>query len=289
MRSFYSSLAGGTLGVGVGLRSPHVAKILRDRPLLDWFELLADNHIVAGGWARRQAIEVAQHYPVTMHCVGMSIGSIDPINYDYLEKIKQLAAEVQAKLISDHLCWTTWNMQNSHDLLPLPFTEEALAHVVERINRIQDYLGRRIAIENVSSYLTFKHSTIKEVDFVNAVVQQADCFILLDINNLYVNYLNNGQQTYGYLDRVDLTRVVELHLAGFENKEKYVLDAHNNKVDSDVWSLYEYFLRRKLDVPTLIEWDHNIPEFKVLFGEAMKARQIKQQLLCESETAYAIS
>ena len=289
MRSFYSSVASDTLGVGIGLRSPHVTQILKDLPSIDWFELLADNHVAAGGWARRQAIKVSQLYAVTMHCVGMSIGSSDPINFDYLKKIKQLAAEVQTKLISDHLCWTTWNSQSSHDLLPLPFTEEALVHVVGRINRIQDYLGRRIAIENVSSYLTFRHSTIKEVEFVNAVAQQADCLILFDINNLYVNHVNNGQQTYSYLDNIDITRVAELHLAGFENKEQYVLDAHNNKVHANVWALYEYFLRRKMDVPTLIEWDHNIPEFEVLRGEAMKACQIKQRLLCESERAYAVS
>lgn len=289
MRSFYSSVARDTLGVGVGLRSPHVIQILQELPSIDWFELLADNHIVAGGWARRQAIEIAQHYPVTMHCVGMSIGSSDPINFDYLEKIKQLAGEVQARLISDHLCWATWNSQNSHDLLPLPFTEEALAHVVERIKRIQDYLGSQIAVENVSSYLTYKHSTIDEVEFVNAVAQQADCLILFDINNLYVNHINNGQLTYRYLDNVDITRVAELHLAGFENKEQYVLDAHNNRVHADVWALYEYFLRRKMDVPALIEWDHNIPEFEVLYDEAMKALQIKQRLLCKSEPVYAVS
>ncbi len=289
MRSFYASVASNTLGVGVGLRSPHVARILKDLPSLDWFELLADNHIVAGGWARQQAIEIAQHYPVTMHCVGMSIGSCDPINFDYLKKVKQLAVEVQTRLLSDHLCWTTWNSQNSHDLLPLPFTEEALAHVVDRIVRIQDYLGSRIAIENVSSYLTYKHSTIEEVEFVNSVAQQADCLILFDINNLYVNHVNNGQQTYRYLNNIDITRVAELHLAGFENKEQYVLDAHNDTVHDNVWALYEYFLRRKIDVPTLIEWDHNIPEFEVLYAEAMKACQIKQQLLREREPVYAVS
>ena len=289
MRSLYSSVASETLGVGVGLRAPHVAQILQELPSMDWFELLADNHIAAGGWSRRQAIEIAQHYAVSMHCVGMSIGSCDPINFDYLKKIKQLANEVQAKLISEHLCWTTWSSQNSHDLLPLPFTEEALAHVVYRVNRIQEYLGRRIAIENVSSYLTFKHSTIDEVEFINAVAQRADCLILLDINNLYVNHVNNNQQAYLYLDQVDVTRIAELHLAGFENKEQYLLDAHNNKVHANVWVLYEYFLRRKMDVPTLIEWDHNIPAFEVLYGEAMKACQVRQQLQCESEPVYAAS
>lgn len=289
MSSFYSDIARESLGVGVGLRTPHVVQILRAKPALDWFELLADNHMVAGGWARRQAIEVAQLYPVTMHCVGMSIGSLDPLNYEYLNKVKALAAEVKPKLISDHLCWTSYCSHYSHDLLPLPFTEEALGHVVERINKIQDFLGRRIAIENVSSYMTFEHSSINEVEFVNAVAQQADCSILFDLNNLYVNHVNNGQDAQGYLDAIDLTRVAEIHLAGFERKENYLLDAHNNHVHDDVWNYYQYFLNCATDIPTLIEWDHNIPAFEVLYAEAMKAKTIKQRYQQKQEQAYAIA
>ena len=289
MRSFYSELANNTLGVGVGLRTPHVAQILRDNPVLDWFELLADNHMVAGGWARRQAIEIAQRYPVTMHCVGMSIGSVDPLNYEYLNRVKALAAELKPKLISDHLCWTSYCSHYSHDLLPLPFTEEALRHVVERIQKIQDYLGCQIAIENVSSYMTFEHSSINEVEFVNAVARQADCSILFDINNLYVNHVNNRQDARNYLDAIDVSRVVELHLAGFERKENYLLDAHNNKVHSDVWNYYQYFLNYADDIPTLIEWDHNIPAFEVLYAEAIKAKTIKQRHLQKREQAYAIA
>lgn len=289
MRSFYSAVANHTLGVGVGLRAPHVAQILKQRPELDWFELLADNHIVAGGWARQQAIEIAQLYSVTMHCVGMSIGSTDPINFDYLERIKSLATTIKPKMISDHLCWTSWNSLHSHDLLPLPYTEEALAHVVNRITQIQDFLKTHIAIENVSAYMTFKHSTIDEVEFVNAVAKQADCNILFDINNLYVNHVNNDQDMHAYINAIDISRVVELHMAGFEEKANYVLDAHNSKVHENVWKLYEMFLQRKNDIPTLIEWDHEIPAFDVLYTEAMKAMAIQEQCLLKKENAYAIA
>ena len=289
MRGFYQSVERSTLGVGVGLRTPHVAHILKEKPSLDWFELLADNHMVTGGWARQQAIEVADIYPVTMHCVGMSIGSVDPIDFGYLEKVKSLAVDVRPKMVSDHLCWTSWQSQYAHDLLPLPYTEEALDHVVNRIDQIQDFLGMRIAIENVSSYLTFQHSCMDEVEFINAVADQADCYILFDINNLYVNFINNGQDRYKYLDAIDVSRIVELHLAGFEQKENYYLDAHNNKVHEDVWGLYGYFLQRKFDVPTLIEWDHDIPVFDVLHSEAMRAKEIKMQYLQTKDGAHAVA
>ena len=289
MRSFYSAVANHTLGVGLGLRAPHVAQILKQRPELDWFELLADNHIVSGGWARQQAIEIAQLYPLTMHCVGMSIGSTDPINFDYLARVKSLATTIKPKMISDHLCWTSWHSQHSHDLLPLPYTEEALAHVVNRITQIQDFLKTHIAIENVSSYLTFKHSTIDEVEFVNAVAKQADCNILFDINNLYVNHVNNDQDMHAYINAIDISRVVELHMAGFDEKENYVLDAHNSKVHKNVWKLYEIFLQRKNDIPTLIEWDHEIPTFDVLYAETIKARAIQEQCLLKKENTYAVA
>lgn len=287
MRGFYHSLTQVTLGVGVGLRAPHVTQILQQQPRLDWFELLADNHMVEGGWARRQVIEIANLYPVTMHCVGMSIGSVEPINFDYLKKVKSLADEIKPKLISDHLCWTHWRQHQSHDLLPLPYTEEALLHVVDRIEKIQDYLGTRIAIENVSSYATYRHSNIEEVEFVNAVAQQADSYILFDINNLYVNHINNDLNPIEYLNAIDIDRVVELHLAGFEDKQTYLLDAHNNRVDQNVWALYEKFLQRKIEVPTLIEWDHAIPAFDILYAEAMQAAGIKSRVL--SNHAHAVA
>jgi len=265
-------------GFGVGLRAPHINEILATHPQLDWFELLADNHICEGGWARRQALEIAARYPVTMHCVGMSIGSSDPINFAYLKKIKTLAAEVKPKLISDHLCWTSLHSHYSHDLLPLPYTQETLNYLTQRILSIQDYLGEKIAIENVSAYLTYKHSSINEVEFINQLAEKADCLILFDVNNVYVNQKNNAQNSHEYVDDINLNRVAEIHLAGFEDKDHYYLDAHNNLVSKGVWKLYMRLMQRKSDIPTLIEWDHDIPSFEVLYGEAMKAKRIKADL-----------
>lgn len=269
-------------GVGLGLRSAHVIKILQDKPNIDWFELLADNHISPGGWLRSQAIHVARSYPVTMHCVGMSVGSVDPVNFEYLDKIKALAEEVRPKLISDHLSWTSLYSHYSHDLLPLPYTEEALHHVASKIITIQDYLGIRIAIENVSTYLSYQHSSIDEVDFINELADLADCYILFDLNNVYVNEKNNAQNSHEYINKINVDRVAEIHLAGFEDKGKYYLDAHNNHVHHDVWSLYELFVRRNSDIPVLIEWDHDIPSFDVLFKEAQKAHLIKTRLVSKS-------
>ena len=274
-------------GVGAGLRAPHVAEILNNKPKLDWFELLADNHIVDGGWLRKQAYLIAELYPVTFHCVGMSIGGTTPLNYDYLNKIKTLANEVKPKIISDHLCWTNYKSYYSHDLLPLPFTEEALNHIVSRIKLIQDFFNQQIAIENISSYVTYQHSTINEVEFINAVAEKADCMILLDLNNVYVNHRNhsnnfqNTKYINEYIGLIDVRRIAEVHLAGFEDKGNYYLDSHNNCVHEDVWDMYRCFLEKLPNVPTLIEWDHDIPEFSVLYREVQKAKTI-----INNKTAY---
>lgn len=261
-------------GVGVGLRTPHVNEILTTSPDLAWFELLTDNHLAEGGWARRQAIEVAKQYPVTMHCVGMSIGSVDPINFEYLDKIKALASEIKPKLISDHLCWSSLHSHYSHDLLPLPYTEEALKYLCERIKIIQDYLGVQIAVENISAYLAYKHSTISEVEFINQLAELSDSFILLDINNVYVNQKNIQLNSSEYIEAVNIDRVAEIHLAGFEDKGDYYLDSHNKPVNQEVWELYADLIKENSTIPTLIEWDHDIPEFEVLCNEANKAKNI---------------
>ena len=263
-------------GIGVGLRAPHVNEILTKQPKLDWLELLADNHISDGGLARQQAVEISRHYPVTMHCVGMSIGSTDPLNFSYLDKIKSLADEIKPKIISDHLCWTSLYQHYSHDLLPLPYTQEALNHLTERIIHIQDYLGQQIAIENISSYLTYKHSSIDEIEFINQLADAADCLIVFDINNLYVNQKNNQQNSIQYIEKINLNRVAEIHLAGFEDEGSYYLDSHNNRVSDEVWNLYQRFLARSTNIPALIEWDHDIPQFNVLYNEAQKAKKIMQ-------------
>ncbi len=286
MRNSYHQESSSLKGVGIGLRSPHVLQILKDNPKVDWFELLADNHIVEGGWFRRQAMEIADRYPVTMHCVGMSLGSIDPIDYEYLKKIKVLADQLGPVLISDHLCWTSYKSHHSHDLLPLPYTEESLEHISNRISLIQDYLGCRIAIENVSAYATFKHSTINEVEFLNALAKKSDSNILFDINNLYVNHKNNGQNINTYINEIDKSRIAEIHLAGFEDKGNYYLDAHNSRVHNDVWGIYEKF--KNNNIPTLVEWDHDIPDLSVLIGEVNKAKDICAGVM-RKENEYAVA
>ncbi len=262
--------------IGVGLRSPHVKDILTTKPRLDFFELLTDNHLAEGGYARQQAYAIRDNYPVTMHCVGMSLGGTDPIDFDYLTKIKQLAKELQPEIISDHLCWTSFEKQHAHDLLPLPYTEEAVTHVSNRIRQIQDFLETTLVVENVSSYLTYKCSQLNEWDFLTAVVEAADCKILLDINNIYVSQFNNQINALKYINSIPLKLVDEIHLAGFEHRGEYLLDAHNNKVADPVWKLYEEVIKSDNSIPTLIEWDNDLPSFSTLLNEAKKARNLQQ-------------
>jgi hypothetical protein len=259
--------------VGVGLRSPHLQTILEQQPDVAWFELLADNHMQGGGRTLQQALAIRECYPVSLHCVGMSIGSVDDLNWKYLQTLKRFAADTQPWLISDHLCWTSCNRQYSHDLLPMPYSEEALWHVVKRINAIQDFLGVRIAVENVSSYLTLRDSQMSEIEFINTVAREADCYILLDLNNLYVNEFNHGSSAVQAITCVETERIVQLHLAGYEDKGGYLLDAHNREVQPDVWRLLDVYLQRQSGTPVMIEWDNDLPEFDVLLKEAMRARE----------------
>lgn len=265
---------GGIRGVGLGLRSPHIEGILRDLPEVPWFEVLADNHLAPGGLIPRQLAAVREHYPVTFHCVGMSLGGIDPLDMDYLASIRRLTREIDPAWVSDHLSFTRFGEHNYHDLLPLPYNGETLRHLVSRIGQVQDYLGRRILVENVSSYLTYRASDLEEADFVAELVREADCDLLLDVNNVYVNAANHGLDALAYLRRMPLERVREIHLAGYDIRDGYLLDAHNNKVTPPVWRLYEDFIRRCPDVPTLIEWDKDIPELEVLLAEARQAGEI---------------
>lgn len=262
--------------IGVGLRSPHAKDILATKPKLDFFELLTDNHLAEGGYARQQAYAIRNDYPVTMHCVGMSLGGTDPIDFEYLAKIKQLARELQPEIISDHLCWTSFEKQHAHDLLPLPYTEEAVTHVSNRIRQIQDYLETTLVIENVSSYLTYSCSQLTEWEFLTAVAVEANSKILLDINNIYVSQFNNQINAHDYINSIPLEIVAEIHLAGFEQKNDYLLDAHNNKVAAPVWELYEEVLKKDNSIPTLIEWDNDLPPFATLLHEAEKANNLQQ-------------
>lgn len=262
---------------GVGLRSPHVAEILDTRPELDFFELLTDNHLCDGGYARQQAYLVREHYPVTLHCVGMSLGGTDPLDFAYLDRIKTLARELEPMHISDHLCWTSHRSHHAHDLLPLPYTEEAVRHVSRRIRDIQDYLEAPLVVENVSSYLEFAALSLREWEFLTAVTEESGSQILLDLNNIHVSHCNNGTDAGEYLDNIPLERVAEIHLAGFEPRDGYLLDAHNNEVSEPVWALYRQVAEKTASIPTLIEWDNDLPPFATLLDEAGKARAIQSQ------------
>lgn len=260
--------------VGVGLREAHVADVLRDKPPLGWFEALADNYLAPGGPALHGLEMVRRDYPLALHCVGMSLGSVGPLDYDYLAAVKRLAERFDALWISDHLCFTSVGDAPMHDLLPLPFTEEAVECAALKIREAQDFLGQRILIENVSSYLTYRHSTMDEVEFLAAVAARADCDVLLDLNNWYVNVRNHGYRTSDVFERLPLERVREVHLGGFRNRGDFLLDAHDHPVADPVWRLFEVFVARRRDVPVLIEWDNALPAFETLLGEADKARRI---------------
>ena len=263
-------------GAGIGLRGVHLQEILETRPAVPWFELLADNHTATGGMIPRQLAAIREQYPVTLHCVGMSLGGTDPLNFEYLATIRGMMTDYEPAWVSDHLCFSQLARHHYHDLLPFPYTEEALWHVSERIHRVQDFLGEQILVENVSSYLEFSESTLSEADFISALLAITDCELLLDINNVYVNARNHGYSAEDFLDSIPLARVREIHLAGYEDKRDYLLDAHNSRVAPAVWELYRQVISRRPDIPTLIEWDNNIPAFTVLQEEAAQAAACMQ-------------
>ena len=260
-------------GCGVGLRFQHIDQILADKPEVPWFEVLSDNYLIQGSVQQDYLIEVAEHYPLTFHGVGMSIGSTDPLNLDYLNRLKYLEQLIQPAWISDHLCWTGVHHQVTHDLVPLPYTEETIQHVASRIQQVQDFLGRRLVIENVSSYLQYQDSVMTEWEFLLAVIEAADCDLLLDVNNIYVSSQNHDFDAMDYLQTIPKERVKEIHLAGYEDKGTHLLDTHGQAVTPPVWDLYEKALAQVGNVPTLIEWDNNIPSLERLLAEAEQAQQ----------------
>jgi len=262
------------LGFGVGLRNVHYNHVLRHRPPVDWFEVISENFMVPGGRPLHVLDQVRAHYPVVMHGVSMSIGSTDPLSEDYLRELKALARRVEPAWISDHLCWTGVGGRNLHDLLPLPYTEEAVRHVVERVQRVQDYLGQRIVLENVSSYLAFCDSEMPEWEFLTAVAEGADCGILLDVNNVFVSAFNHGFDARDYLFGVPRERVVQFHLAGHSDYGTHLLDTHDHPVCKAVWDLYDLAVRRFGPLSTLIEWDDRIPDFDRLRDEARRAAMV---------------
>ena len=262
-------------GTGLGLRSAHIARVLSERPPVPWFEILADNHTAPGGLIPRQLAAVRADYPITLHCVGMSLGGTAPLDIAYLRSIKRLIQTYEPVQVSDHLCFSSHASHQYHDLLPLPYTEEALLHVADRIQRVQDFLGVRVLVENVSSYLTYRHSTLAEAEFLAALSEAADCDLLFDVNNAYVNEINHGAPAGDFLHHLPLERIREIHLAGYEDKGDYLIDAHNNRVSDPVWALYADVVQQLPDVPVLIEWDNDLPALEILLDEAARAERIR--------------
>ena len=264
------------LGFGIGLRTVHFPHILAERPEVDWFEILSENYMDTGGRPLWVLDQVAARYPVVLHGVSMSVGSTDPIDFEYLRKLKALAARTGARWISDHLCWTGVSGINTHDLLPMPYTDESLRHTVERVRTISDFLERPLVLENPSTYLEFHVSTWTEWDFLAELAERANCGLLLDVNNVYVSSYNHGFDPAAYVDRIPADRVVQIHLAGHTNKGTHILDTHSDHVIDAVWELYRRFIQRAGGVSTLLEWDEDIPSFDTVHAEALKARQYRE-------------
>lgn len=259
------------LGLGIGLRSAHYHHILDNCPDIGWFEVLSDNYMHTQGRPLDFLDRVADLYPVALHGVGLSIGSTDPLNYDYLRQLEQLSRRVRARWISDHICWGSVGGHFAHDLLPLPLTEEALLHTIERVKRVQDFLGERLVLENPTTYLEFKGATMSEGEFIASLVREADCGLLLDVNNLYVNSENHGFDPYVALRQLPLDRVVQFHLAGFSRDGDALIDTHDGSVSEPVWALLAEARRLGAKGAVLLEWDADIPEFEVVRREVQKA------------------
>jgi uncharacterized protein len=260
-----------TGNAGIGLRAPHYQSMLASTPDVGFLEVHSENFFGDGGQPHRYLQAFRELYPISLHGVGLSLGSADDINVGHLEKLKRLADAIEPALISEHLCWVSVNGRFLNDLLPLPYTAECLQHVAAHIGQVQDFLGRRISVENVSSYLEFVDSDIAEWQFVQEVADRAGCGILLDVNNIYVNATNHGFDPKKYIDAIKPGSVSEIHLAGFQDTGEILIDTHGAAVSDPVWSLYEYAIARFGLVPTLIEWDTNLPALEVLLGEARHA------------------
>jgi len=260
------------LGFGIGLRTVHYEHILANQPKIDWFEILSENYLDTEGRPLFVLDQVAERYPVVLHGVSMSVGSVDPVNVEYLNKLKALGQRINARWISDHLCWTGVSGMNTHDLLPMPYTDESLRHTANRVRQIQEILERPIALENPSTYLEFSGSTWNESDFLVQLAKEADCGILLDVNNVYVSSFNHGFNAEKYIDGIPADRVVQIHLAGHTHKGTHILDTHSDYVIDTVWDLYRYTYQRIGGVSTLLEWDASIPEFDIVHAEALKAK-----------------
>ncbi len=278
------------LGVGIGLRPTHYAEILAATDFapigVDFFEAISENFLVPGGRPLRILEEVRSRCPLVFHGVSMNVGSADPLSPAYLDDLRALVSRFEPEWISDHLCWTGVAGRNLHDLLPLPYTESVLRHVSERVMRAQDRLGRRIALENPSSYFAFQSDAMPEWEFLARLVERADCGILLDVNNVYVSAQNHGFDAETYVSAIPMGRVVQIHLAGHSRQGSILIDTHDHPVCPEVWDLFERAVRRLGPISTLIEWDDRIPELAVVAGEAARARAILSRVAKENLDAF---
>ena len=263
-----------SLGFGLGLRKEHYNAIIETSPNVDWFEILTENYLVDGGKPLHFLDQICEKYPVVMHGVSMSLGSHDPLDMDYIAQVKALAKRTDAKWISDHMCFTGVDGTNAHDLLPLPYTEEAIKHVSNKIKQAQDFLGRQLLVENASTYVTYKQSHMTEWEFTTAVAEESDSLILLDVNNIYVSAYNHGFDPLEYLDGIPAERVQQHHIAGHSQYDGYIIDTHDHDVVQGVWDLYAQAIKRYGEVSVMIERDDNIPELPELLAELQIARDI---------------
>jgi uncharacterized protein (UPF0276 family) len=261
------------LGLGLGLRTVHYSHIVETRPEVDWFEILSENFMQTAGRPLHFVDAIAANYPVAMHGVSLSIGSTDPLDLAYLTELRALRDRVKARWVSDHLCWTGVGGRNTHDLLPLPYTNEALRHVVERVRAVQDFLGAPLALENPSTYAEFSGAQMPEWEFLARVAEQADCAILLDVNNVYVSAFNHGYDPCAYLDALPFDRVVQLHVAGHTHHGTHIIDSHIGPVIDEVWRLLADAYGRAGGASILLEWDAEIPAFEATHAEALRAKQ----------------
>jgi uncharacterized protein (UPF0276 family) len=263
--------------------------VLGERPPMDWFEVISENFMVAGGKPLENLDALRSHYPVIPHGVSLSIGGSLPLSEPYMDRLAALLDRLKPPWFSDHLCWGGNTRLHAHELLPLPMNEAVVAHVTDRIKRVQDRFGVPFALENVSSYMTFQASTMQEHEFVAEVAERSDSGILFDVNNVYVSYRNHGTDPVAYVNAMPKDRVVQVHLAGHTEKERYVLDTHAGHVRDEVWELYRLAIGRLGAVSTLIEWDDDIPEWDVLSREADKARTIRAEVLAAQGSPRALT
>jgi len=277
------------LGFGLGLRTEHYQDVINDKPDVDWFEIISENYMVPGGKPLYHLDKIRNDYPMVMHGVSLSIGSTDPLNQDYLKQLKQLIDRVQPMWLSDHLCWTQVDHTNTHDLLPLPYNEETISHIVSRVSEVQEFLGRQILLENLSSYITYNNSEMTEWEFLNEIANRSDCLILLDINNIFVSAHNHNFNAIEYINGVDIDRVMQFHLAGHSYHGDIIIDTHDHDVCDPVWDLYADALKRFGAVSTMIERDDDIPAFKQLRAELAVAEKIAAKVLSKQDLTLNLS